>query len=204
MGSLQDIFSGTADAVFAIDGARHIVYQNEAFCQLSRRPASATLNRKCYEVVCGQTLDGARFCGPDCPAATALLHQKPIENFDISIPQSGGAALWVNVGGGALPVRHYPAAAVYVLRPISARKMALRFANSDVARIPQKGGAGTLTSRERTVLRLLGEGRNTDNLAEALHISSCTVRNHIRSILQKLAVHSRAEAVSYAYRKNLI
>lgn len=204
MGNLQDIFSCTADAVFAIDDARRIVYQNEAFSQICHNPASATLNRKCHEVVCGQTLDGARFCRPDCPIAATLLHQKPVENFDMSIPQSGGTALWANVGVCAISGKYHPAAAVCVIRPITVRKMASRFANIDAARITQTGDAVTLTGREQSVLKLLSEGRNTEDLAETLHISPCTVRNHIHSILQKLAVHSRVEAVSYAYRKSLI
>ncbi len=204
MTALHDIFSRAADAVFAIDSAHRIVYQNEAFSQICHRPASATLNRKCHEVVCGQTLDGARFCSPDCPIATALLRQRPVENFDMSIPRSGGTALWANVGGCAIPGKYHPAAAVCVIRPITVRKMASRFANIDTARITQRGDAETLTDRERSVLKLLSEGRNTEDLAEVLHISPCTVRNHIHSILQKLAVHSRVEAVSYAYRRNLI
>lgn len=54
------------------------------------------------------------------------------------------------------------------------------------------------------VLALLSEGLRTEQLAEHMQISRTTVRNHIRSILQKLDVHSRAEAVSLAFRRSLV
>src|SRR5262245_6953168 len=60
-----------------------------------------------------------------------------------------------------------------------------------------------LTPRQTEVLRLLAEGRSTDQIAEELHLSVETVRNHIRHILRALGVHSRLEAVALAYRGHL-
>jgi PAS domain S-box-containing protein len=55
-----------------------------------------------------------------------------------------------------------------------------------------------LTPRQTEVLRLLGQGRSTKQIAEELHLSPETVRNHIRHILRALGVHSRLEAVAIA------
>jgi PAS domain S-box-containing protein len=55
-----------------------------------------------------------------------------------------------------------------------------------------------LTPRQHEVLRLLEHGRSTAQIASDLHISIDTVRNHIRSILRALGVHSRLEAVAVA------
>ncbi len=52
----------------------------------------------------------------------------------------------------------------------------------------------SLTSREQEVLRLLAKGRLQKNIAEALGISVNTLRTHLRSIYEKLHVHSRSEA----------
>ncbi len=60
------------------------------------------------------------------------------------------------------------------------------------------------SAREREVLVLLADGRSTEGIAEALGISVNTVRNHVRSLLQKLGVHSRLEAVSEARRRDLL
>jgi DNA-binding NarL/FixJ family response regulator len=59
-----------------------------------------------------------------------------------------------------------------------------------------------LTPRQAEVLRLLEHGRSTDQIADELHLSRETVRNHIRHILQALGVHSRLEAVAVARQEH--
>src|SRR5699024_1449312 len=63
-----------------------------------------------------------------------------------------------------------------------------------------------LTPREVDVLRLLARSMNNRQIGERLFITENTVKNHVRSILEKLGVHSRTEAAVYAvragYRKN--
>jgi DNA-binding NarL/FixJ family response regulator len=61
-----------------------------------------------------------------------------------------------------------------------------------------------LTSREREILWLLAQGIATREMALRLHIASHTVRSHVQSILSKVGVHSRLEAVAFARRKGLI
>jgi len=46
------------------------------------------------------------------------------------------------------------------------------------------------------VLRLLEQGRSTEQIARELHLSTETVRNHIRALLRSLGAHSRLEAVA--------
>jgi PAS domain S-box-containing protein len=62
----------------------------------------------------------------------------------------------------------------------------------------------SLTPRQTEVLRLLEQGHSTDQIAQELHLSLDTVRNHIRGILRALGVHSRLEAVTLAHRVHLI
>jgi len=61
-----------------------------------------------------------------------------------------------------------------------------------------------LTPHELRVLKLLSEGRSYQGLAEHFHVSINTVRNYIRSIYEKLHVHSKSEAVGKAMRSRLI
>jgi DNA-binding NarL/FixJ family response regulator len=65
-------------------------------------------------------------------------------------------------------------------------------------------GAENLTNRELEVLSLLANGRDQGNIAQTLSISRRTVGVHIEHILEKLGVHSRAQAVAAAYRERLI
>ena len=55
-----------------------------------------------------------------------------------------------------------------------------------------------LTPRQVEVLRLLEQGRSTKQIAAELHLSTETVRNHIRRLLRALGVNSRLEAVAAA------
>lgn len=61
-----------------------------------------------------------------------------------------------------------------------------------------------LTEREVSVLNLLADGFNYQEIAETLYISVDTVRHHIRNIYKKLHVHSQSEAVAKAIRKKII
>jgi len=61
-----------------------------------------------------------------------------------------------------------------------------------------------LSERERDVLRLAKRGLPNPQIAEALHISPGTVRNHLCAIYRKLGVHSRHEALQVAAEQGLI
>ncbi|MCP4538677.1 MAG: response regulator transcription factor [Chloroflexi bacterium] len=64
--------------------------------------------------------------------------------------------------------------------------------------------AEPLTPREREVLRLLALGLNNDEIAAKLFISKRTVQNHVSNIYGKLDLDSRAEAVLYAIRHEVV
>ena len=55
-----------------------------------------------------------------------------------------------------------------------------------------------LTPRQAEVLRLLERGHSTKQIAAELHLSTETVKNHIRGLFRALGVHSRLEAVAVA------
>ena len=60
-----------------------------------------------------------------------------------------------------------------------------------------------LTARERDVLRQLATGKSDQAIGEHLHISTSTVRYHLRHIYRKLGVKQRSEAVLWAVRAGL-
>ena len=62
----------------------------------------------------------------------------------------------------------------------------------------------SLTQREREVLRLLADGLANDEIGKRLHISSETVRTHIRKAMTKLEADTRTQAVATALRQSII
>jgi NarL family two-component system response regulator LiaR len=64
--------------------------------------------------------------------------------------------------------------------------------------------AADLTRREQEVLGLLVKGMSNPEIAQRLVISRSTVKVHISSILSKLGVASRAEAISFAIQNKLV
>jgi DNA-binding NarL/FixJ family response regulator len=60
-----------------------------------------------------------------------------------------------------------------------------------------------LTAREREILRSLAGGRTPVEIGVELGISTLTVQTHLKSILAKLGVHSKIEAITLAWRDGL-
>ncbi|MGM9923629.1 MAG: response regulator [Bacillus sp. (in: firmicutes)] len=58
-----------------------------------------------------------------------------------------------------------------------------------------------LTHREKEVLELVATGKNTREIADELHLKAGTVRNYISTILDKLEVKNRIEAITHSKEK---
>jgi DNA-binding NarL/FixJ family response regulator len=83
------------------------------------------------------------------------------------------------------------------LDPAVARRL------TDSLRPAATGRAGSLTSRELDVLRLLGEGYANKAIAAELGITERTTRTHVSSILAKLGLSSRTQAALWATREGI-
>jgi DNA-binding NarL/FixJ family response regulator len=65
-------------------------------------------------------------------------------------------------------------------------------------------GRGPLTPRESEIVKLIAEGRSSQEIADALVIRPKTVERHRANILDKLSMHDRVDLTRYAIREGLV
>jgi DNA-binding NarL/FixJ family response regulator len=63
---------------------------------------------------------------------------------------------------------------------------------------------GLLTSREREVLTLIGQGRTNTEIARQIFVSEGTVKTHVNHVFTKLHLRDRAAAIIFAYDHDLV
>jgi DNA-binding NarL/FixJ family response regulator len=79
-----------------------------------------------------------------------------------------------------------------------------RIPSALAARLAERVGRSTLSSREQEVLERVVDGLTNKEIARALGISDITARNHVISVLAKLDAKDRTEAATIALRRGLV
>lgn len=90
-----------------------------------------------------------------------------------------------------------------LISPAMASRLLDEFA-AMIRRSHQPAVTARLTKRETQVLGLVTRGLGNKEIARELFISENTVKNHVRSILEKLQLNTRMEAALYAVRERLV
>jgi PAS domain S-box-containing protein len=133
---------------------------------------------------------------PDRPRAREsfarkIVGKEKVTNAEVELVGPGGRELSVEVSSVPLREGHQVVGVFGLLaRPPASPGPA--------ARHPK------LTPRQQEVLLMLAQGASTRQIASELHLSTETVRNHVRGILQALDVHSRVEAVAAARAEGIL
>ena len=91
-----------------------------------------------------------------------------------------------------------------LLAPGITRRLVDRFARTLAVDTVARGRLDELTDREREVLVELGRAASNAEIAARLHIGAATVKSHVSSLLMKLGLRDRAQAVVFAYESGLI
>lgn len=214
-----DAYGQTADGVYAVDSRQHIVYWNPSAQHMLGWKAAEVVGRRCFDVISGGDYEGQRFCRRNCPTITAAKKGKTVDNYDVLSRRKDGSTVWLNVSVIVPPEGgRNGLCAVHLVRDVTERRRSeelaqttldtvARFSGGEEGQVqtkPYPAPGPPLTQRELEVLRLLASGVATEDIATTLGVSRSTARNHIESILAKLGVHSRLQAVVYASRRGLI
>lgn len=92
-----------------------------------------------------------------------------------------------------------------MLEAISTVHLGKRYIPSPIAaRLAERMLRSNLTARESEILEMLAKGLTNKQIGNALSISENTVRNHVNSIMEKLEVSDRTEAVAVAIQQGII
>ena len=191
---LQDAIS--SEAVFVVNEEQRIVAWSHEAARLFGYDSQAAVGGLCYELVGACDEMGHRFCSADCPVIAAAARGRATPPLRLRAPTPNQESLSLEVSTILFFSGQHVGSVVHICRPAGSVR---------AARTEEKSPPFRLTRRERQVLGCLCNGTvASDGIAAELGISPITVRNEIQHLLEKLAVHSRAEAVALAYREGLL
>jgi PAS domain S-box-containing protein len=201
---LRGALARAEDAVFIVDTEGIVVMWNLAAERILGYATRAAVGRPSCEIVVAEA-DGYHLCYRGCHGAIPVPMVNGLRNFDVHTRTKTGTPTWINVSALGVPsLNGRGCLTVHLLRDVtSARRLLSLVEEWRRVRgvVPE---TRPLTRREREILAMLSCGLSTRNLADRLHVSEMTVRNHVQSILEKLGVHSRLEAVAYATGHRLL
>lgn len=198
------------DAVFATDRENRIVFWNRSAEQVLGYGEDEVVGLSCASLLQGCDVFGNRYCSESCPVAQMGARGEVIRHFDLHIRAKDGGDVALDVSILEIPTGepgHFYLA--HILKP-PARTEQARVSHPAprpalvTVRASADARVRRLTQREVEVLGMLAAGHGTPEIASRLHISNLTARNHIQNLLEKLEVHSKAEAVAFAFQKNLL
>jgi DNA-binding NarL/FixJ family response regulator len=92
-----------------------------------------------------------------------------------------------------------------ILEAITTVHSGKRYIPSQIAaRLAERMMRSNLTAREVEILEMLAKGLTNKQIGTALSISDNTVRNHVNSIMEKMEVSDRTEAVAVAIQQGIL
>ncbi len=207
---LDALLGQTADGVCAVSSDGKIALWNRSAEKILGHSAREVVGRPCCEVFVGRDASGNRLCYKGCHVLTLVNRGEPVQHFDMATRTKAGKPVWLNISILVVPgSRPDTSTTVHLFRDVTASKeieilVRERLAQTLPPPSPESDLPPELTRRELEILRLVATGANTRAMAERLHVSLATVRNHVQHVLEKLGVHSRLEAAAYATRHRLL
>ncbi len=209
---LDELISNTADGVCAITSEGKITLWNRFAEKMMGYPAREVLGRPCCDVFVGRDAERNRLCYRGCHVQTLVKMGEPVQHFEMATRTKAGKPIWIDVSILVVPgSRNGVQTTVHLFRDVTVThemetvlRERLAQARPVPAAVPGEPSSTPLTRREVEILRLMTSGANTKTMAEQLHVSPATVRNHVQNIFGKLGVHSRLEAVAHVTTHGLL
>lgn len=188
----------TGDPAFGVNRNGVVVLWNKESEQVFGYPSTEALGQKCWELLCGQDINGNRYCFENCPLIEMAFSHEPIHAFLSSFTTSSQQQKQFAVS--CLTVFNQPGdeMLLHICHPEK------KFAGISELQTPSRMSTDSLSQREIEILALLTEGVSTRSIASRLSISVRTVRTHIQHLMYKLRVHKRRDAILKGKRLKLV
>jgi PAS domain S-box-containing protein len=214
-GEMAAVFGALAqspDPVFITDRHNRIVFWNQSAERILGFSAAEVVGKPCAARLEGCDAFGNRYCSESCPVTGMAARGESVNRFGLQLKGRDGHVVPVDVTILNLGAR--TAGDFFLAHILRTERIELPFLQESHRPAPPPSPFATsrespdirarrLSAREVEVLGMLAAGRSTPEIAFALHISNLTARNHIQNILHKLEVHSKSEAVAFAFQKRL-
>jgi DNA-binding CsgD family transcriptional regulator len=195
--ALKQLLTAGDPAAFATDSRDRVIFWNRGMGELVGRQAEDAVGRRFWDALAGRD----------------VFRRGGYESFPVLASAEDGGGIQARALNVTIlkiaGVRPDLFTRIHILEPIAE--------GHDLARVLTgltKGNGGTtsrlratadqpappLTRREAEILRHVASGLQNKEIAARLGLSPATVRNHVYSLIGKLGVHSKLEAVSLAFR----
>jgi len=200
-----EAFALCTEPVFAINDRRRIVFWNKAMERLLGYTYDDVVGRSCGDVLAGNDTFGNRYCTDGCPIVSIAQRGDCVRHFSLaakakdarSVPMEISILKFILPHSRRMILAHIAQPSRETQAPAEPPARAAHAHHAD-ARVR------SLTTRENEILGLIAAGSNATVIGQHLGISPLTARNHIQHLFEKLEVHSKAEAASFAYRMGIV
>jgi len=217
---LFDMLDTAGDASFAVDRNGCVCYWSANAEELLGFSKAEVLSKNCAEILAGTDDAGCDVCDRNCRILELARKHGKVRACELHCATSSGERKWLSISTIVAHLKQGPSPlVVHLMRDIGERKriesvtreimirvgdLTGRQADQLLGQSPDQQPPVALSPRELSILEQLSLGRNTQQIATDLFISTATVRNHVQRILAKMRCHSRLEAVVVAARQRLI
>lgn len=198
----SETLSSTGEPAYAVDRDGVIKAWNPAAEKTFGHTESAALGRHCWELLAGRDLFGNKYCCQGCPLREMAFQRQAIRSNEMCLRTAESEYQRFRVSRLVMYDGPGKELLVHLCRRKGEEERICASSNHSF-KPSANHRRGALTPREKEVLKLLSEGRDTRELAAQMCISPATVRNHIQHIFYKLHVHSRIAAIRRGQKLSL-
>ncbi len=208
--TVLDALALSPEPVFAVNDRHRIIFWNKAMRRLLGFEYDEVVGKSCGPTLGGRDAFGNRYCSENCAIFGIAQRGESIRPFRMSVRTKSGEPMLVDlvVLKFEMHANRRPLLAYIVQKAEESPRVDAKPAADRAAVAAPIASADPrldeLTPREVEVLGMLGSGQGADDIARLLGISPLTARNHIHKVFAKIEVHSKAEAVAFAFRTHLV